>query len=58
MKPEDVKPAALCKAMTPDEPGKDRPCMADIKETLGQFRALPKEDQDDLVRAYAASKDA
>jgi len=58
MKPEDVKPAALCKAMTPNEAGKDRPSMGEIKKTLEQFRALPPEDQDDLRKAYAASQDA
>jgi len=49
----DVKNAAIAKATTPNEDGKDRPAMADVKDTLDQFKRLPEKDREDLRKAYA-----
>lgn len=44
--------AKLCKALTPNEPGKDRPAMKDIQATLNEFKAMPEKDQNDLRKAF------
>ncbi len=45
----------IAKATTPNEDGRDRPCMADIKATLNELREMPEKDVEEL-RAWCETK--